>query len=105
MPKHIGLLVLFCSLVHVGRLFVLRGFEQRAAQAEFQSSASERLDHLAGSMRLSLVHLDALGAYFDATPRVDRGLFHQLVRPLLDEIRQSRPLSGYPGCRTLNGRP
>ena len=64
---------------------VLRGFEQRAAQAEFQSSASERLDHLAGSMRLSLVHLDALGAYFDATPHIDRGLFHQLVRPLLDE--------------------
>lgn len=65
--------------------YVLRGFEQRAVQAEFQSSASERMDHLTGSLRLSLVHLDALGAYFDATPRVDRALFHQLARPLLDE--------------------
>lgn len=64
---------------------VLRGYEQRAAQAEFQSSASERLDDLAGSMRLALAHLDALGAYFDATPHVDRALFQQLARPLLDE--------------------
>ena len=64
---------------------VLRGHEQSAAQSEFQADATGQLDHLASSMRLALVHLDALGSYFDATPDVSRALFHQLARPLLDE--------------------
>lgn len=76
------LLAVFFTLV---TYTVLHGHEERVARSEFQADATEQLDHLGGSMRLALAHLDALGSYFDATPNVSRALFHQLARPLLDE--------------------
>jgi CHASE1-domain containing sensor protein len=74
----------------------LRRLEDSEARSAFFAAAQQRFDYLHASLARSLDSLESLGAFFEASERVDRSAFSRFTLDLLSRHAEIRALVWIP---------